>query len=434
MFDKKPRVVKIDGKEIHLNPKPSKFSLFKKNKNPKGVQPIIVTNLNNTKPIQITQPPMHKPKGFGLFGRKKIEDVKPVHADNQPTHIGDTKFKPVQPPMHKPKGFGLFGKKKIEDVKPVHADNREVEQTQPIHPYIQPVIQKVQEKPHVSIGPKNREGFFRGYVKKIEVKHRNLEEALREQNMKGTLRNFIKRMILSSVIVSIIIAIIIIILFIKIGENVGISFLIGGGIGYVIYKMSLNAFLDYPLRKGKSEVKGVERDILFAARDMVISLRSGMPLFNAIASVSTGYGEASKEFKKIVERAQLGTPLEEALDVALSESKSPSFRRFMIQASSSLRAGSDVVSALQTILEDLSQERIIELRRYGQKLNAIAMFYMLFGVILPSMGLAVATILTTFISIIQITPQILYGALIGIFFLQIIFLKMITASRPVFSM
>ncbi len=268
----------------------------------------------------------------------------------------------------------------------------------------------------------------------MEIKHRKLEETLREQNIKGTLHSFIKRMVLSSLILSIVLGIVITILLLKMGADTFISIIIGGGIIYVVYKMALNTFLNYPLKKSETGVKGVERDILFAARDMMISLRSGMPLFNAISSVSVGYGEASKEFKKIIEKSQLGVPLEEALDSALSESKSPSFRRFMIQASSSLKAGSDVVSSLQTILSDLSQERIIELRRYGQKLNAIAMFYMLFGVILPSMGLAVATILTTFISLFQITPQILYGALIGIFFLQVIFLKMITASRPVFSM
>ena len=47
-----------------------------------------------------------------------------------------------------------------------------------------------------------------------------------------------------------------------------------------------------------------------------------MPLFNAITSVSSGYGDASKEFAKIVEKVQLGTPLEDAMDQTVSESKS----------------------------------------------------------------------------------------------------------------
>ncbi|EQD29158.1 Type II secretion system F domain protein, partial [mine drainage metagenome] len=145
--------------------------------------------------------------------------------------------------------------------------------------------------------------------------------------------------------------------------------------------------------------KIIERDIIFAARDLIISLRSGMPLFNALTSVSTGYGEASKEFAKVVQKVQLGTPLVDAIDQTIEETKSSSFKRIMLQASVSIKSGADVVGALQSIIDQLAEERTIEMRRYGQKLNAIAMFYMLFGIILPSMGIAVVTILTTFISI-----------------------------------
>ncbi len=285
-----------------------------------------------------------------------------------------------------------------------------------------------------NIGRPKRGGILDNKIAKLEGKHRELEDLLVEQNIRGTLRGFIRRMLISAIVVSIMVGLATILLFIKIGQPLLISLVIGVGIIYLVYRMTLMTFINYPMSRNKKGEKRVERDILFAVRDMIISLRSGMPLYNAIASVSTGYGDASREFRKIIERAQLGMPLEDALDKSISESKSSSFRKVMIQASVSVRAGADVVSSIQTIADELAQERIIELRRYGQKLNAIAMFYMLFGVILPSMGLAVATILTTFISIFQITPQILYGSLIGIFFLQIVFMKLIVSSRPAFSM
>ncbi|MGC9190971.1 MAG: type II secretion system F family protein, partial [Candidatus Micrarchaeia archaeon] len=145
-------------------------------------------------------------------------------------------------------------------------------------------------------------------------------------------------------------------------------------------------------------------------------------------------GAASKEFGRIVERVQLGMPLEDAIDETVAETKSLSFRRIMLQASVSIRAGADVVSALQSVIDQISQERIIELRRYGQRLNAIAMFYMLFGIILPSMGIAVVTILTTFIALFTVTTSLLAFVLVGLVFLQIVFLMMIRSSRPVFSM
>ena len=177
----------------------------------------------------------------------------------------------------------------------------------------------------------------------------------------------------------------------------------------------------------------MEKDILFAARDLIIALRSGMPLFNALTSISSGYGEASKEFLKIIEKVQLGMPLEDAIDKTVLESKSPSFRKIMLQASVSIRVGADVISALQSAIDQLTQERTIEMRRYGQRLNAIAMFYMLFGIIVPSMGIAVITILTTFVPLITVNTTMLEFVLMGITFLQVVFLMMIRSSRPVFS-
>jgi hypothetical protein len=127
-------------------------------------------------------------------------------------------------------------------------------------------------------------------------------------------------------------------------------------------------------------------------------------------------------------------PLEDAIDQTIAETSSRSFRRIMLQASVSIRAGADVVSALQSVIDQLTQERMIELRRYGQKLNALAMFYMLFGIIMPSMGVAVLSILTTFIALFSVTTVLLEFVLVGVFFLQVVFLQMIRNSKPIFTM
>ena len=204
-------------------------------------------------------------------------------------------------------------------------------------------------------------------------------------------------------------------------------------IGITGYMMGYSALSTQPMNRVKEDGKMVENDILFAARDMIVSMRSGLPLFNAIATVSVGYGSASKEFERIIDRVQLGMPMEEAIEEVSAKSESPTFKRLMLQASTSIKVGSDVVSAIQDVINDVSQERIIELRRYGQRLNAIAMFYMLFGVIFPSMGLAVASIMSTFINIFPVNDNTLILAVMGLAILQFVFLKMILASRPAFS-
>ena len=197
--------------------------------------------------------------------------------------------------------------------------------------------------------------------------------------------------------------------------------------------MSLGALKNQPMARISAAGNNVENDILFAARDMIVSMRSGLPLFNAMMTVSTGYGDASKEFKKIIDRVQLGMPMEQAIDEVSAKSKSKTFKRLMLQAETSIKVGADVVGTIQEVISDVSQERVIELRRYGQRLNAIAMFYMLFGVIFPSMGLAIAAIMSTFISFFPIDNDTLIIAVAGIAILQFIFLKLVTASRPSYA-
>ncbi len=204
-------------------------------------------------------------------------------------------------------------------------------------------------------------------------------------------------------------------------------------IGLTAYMMSYNALVQQPIDKVSQDRKAVENDILFAARDMIVSMRSGLPLFNAMATVSVGYGSASKEFKRIIDRVQLGMPMEEAIEEVSAKSQSPTFKRVMLQAGTSIKVGSDVVTAIQEVINDVSQERVIDLRRYGQRLNAIAMFYMLFGVIFPSMGLAVASIMSTFISIFPVNNNTLVLAVFVMAALQFVFLKMVSSSRPAFA-
>jgi pilus assembly protein TadC len=277
-------------------------------------------------------------------------------------------------------------------------------------------------------------GPLRGHLQKVVSKHPDLESTLRKEGIKESAYDFVKRMFLFSIMFTVCIAAVTLVMLYKILHNPVTAVILGLIIGIAAFNSIFNAFLNFPNAKGSASSKKVERDIIFAARDLIIALRSGMPLFNAITSVSTGYGEASKEFLKIVEKVQLGTPLEDAIDEVVSSSKSPSFKKIMLQASVSIRVGADVTSALQSVIDQLTQERVIELRRYGQRLNAIAMFYMLFGIILPSMGIAVLTILTTFIPIFSVDSTLLMLVIVGLVFLQVVFLELIRTSRPVFSL
>lgn len=406
LFKKKEkRIITVDGKQIELQPKPSKgiFSSFK-TKLPK---------------------PVAKPPAYTAQAAPAKVPISPAVKEERKAATGN-------PPHRGPSALWSLLKRPAKTqtqeqqpaAKPKAPDSMERQQ-QP--GTMQPATPSNQQ-------PAQKTNPWQRYVHNTAIKNRRVEDALKEHGVRGSLYDFIQRMLIASIIISAVIAITFILVFLRAGLPLALAIVLAAAIGFMIHQFSFRSFMNFPLRKAIKASKNVERDILFAARDMIISLRSGMPLYNAIVSVSTGYGDASAEFAKITERVQLGMPLEEAIDQTTAETRSQSFRKIMLQASVSIKAGADVVSALQSMIDELEQERIISLRKYGQRLNAIAMFYMLFGIILPSMGIAVATILTTFISIFQINTAILEAALVGLIFMQLVFLQLIRGSRPSFAM
>lgn len=288
----------------------------------------------------------------------------------------------------------------------------------------------VQVAGKVKVGKSGRPSGMQIYFASIAAQHKGLDAALHAQGIKESPYEFVRKMFIYSAVISVVVTIAVAAVMLTYGITPILAVLLGAACFFGFF----NRFIQYPVDRSTVVGKEIEKDILFAARDLVISMRSGMPLFNAITAVSTGYGAASLEFAKVVELVQLGSPIEQALDDVSSKSQSKTFKRMMLQATVSLKAGADVVGALQGVVEEVQQERVIELRRYGQRLNALAMFYMLFGVIFPSMGIAVAAILTTFINIFSITNSTLLAAIVGIFFLQIVFLNIMRGSRPTFAM
>jgi len=324
--------------------------------------------------------------------------------------------------------------KKLEkkEEKPVEAQPQKVEkekgeeikkEKQEVKPVQQMQIPKLKPR------PKTLAQRWKTFVEYFVSRRKDLPELLKAAEIKETPFEFTQRVLITSILITTIICVSLMVLFIAIGVNPIIFIFLAP----VLFIFFVNYLMLYPLQKIRISGKEVEKDVLFAVRDMIIALRGGVPLYNAIVSVTRGYGAASQEFAKIVNLVNLNVPLDQAIDQVVTASKSPSFRRIMLQASTTLKVGADITAAMQLTLEQITTERTIELRRYGQKLNAVAMFYMIIGVIFPSMLITVAIVLSTFVSIITFTPQLLMIAFIFIMFLQVIFLNMIRSMRPSYA-
>jgi len=175
--------------------------------------------------------------------------------------------------------------------------------------------------------------------------------------------------------------------------------------------------------------KDIDREVLFAGRFLLIKLNAGRPLISAITEASKSYGVANKYFKEIVQEIDMGTSLEAALDHASRYSPSEKFRRILFQISNALKIGVDVTNYLEAILDEISNDQLIEIQRYGKKLNSLTMFYMLFSIVIPSLGI---TLFITIISMVSTNFDLSFFLFLAfmLLVLEYMFITIFKSIRP----
>ena len=188
-------------------------------------------------------------------------------------------------------------------------------------------------------------------------------------------------------------------------------------------------FMRLPELKILQKEREIDREIVFAGRFLVIELESGVPLYNALLNVEKSYETIGKAIKEIIENVDLGSTMEEAIEEAIELTPSQDFRKLLWQIMNSLKTGADVSSSLNSVVEQITREQIIAVKGYGRKLNPLAMFYMMIAVIVPSLGITMLIVLSSFLSFEMglLTLLIIAAAIASI---QLLFILMIKSSRP----
>ncbi|MFH0830378.1 MAG: type II secretion system F family protein [Candidatus Aenigmatarchaeota archaeon] len=203
---------------------------------------------------------------------------------------------------------------------------------------------------------------------------------------------------------------------------VGVAFAFGGFVFFYLMK--------WPSLVVTRHVRELERQMLTALHHMLIEIKSGVPLFNALVAVSEGYGEISNEFRRVVNDINSGMPENVAMDNASRRNTSLHFRRSLWQIVDALRSGSSVATALEAVVNNLVNEQMIAVHKYGQELNPYIMIYMLIAVIMPSLGITFLIILSSFSGI--AIPKLLFPLILfGLAMFQVFFMGMIKVRRPV---
>ena len=259
------------------------------------------------------------------------------------------------------------------------------------------------------------------------LKKRNpmLKKELRMAGMDDKVEDVIKKALVNSMIISSVFTFLALLIFQREGLPLILLPLVFLVFGKVFFNYGLMGI------KGRigSRRKEIDRDVLFAGRYLLVKLNSGKPLINALIEASGGKGTANKYFKSIVKDIELGKPVEEALAYESEYSPSRKFRKILFQISNALKIGIDVTEFLEATLNDIANDQIIEIQRYGKKLNSLTLFYMLIAVVLPSLGL---TIFIIIFSIAQVDIGFVFFAVILFFLalLQAVFLVIYKSIRP----
>jgi flagellar protein FlaJ len=188
-------------------------------------------------------------------------------------------------------------------------------------------------------------------------------------------------------------------------------------------------FVDVKIEKIK---KHIDEEIIFAGRFLIIGLGSGVPIHKIFEDMEKNYQYVGYYFGEILNKVYLGTSMEDAVNDTLNATPSPNLRRILWQVMNSLKTGTQVGPALNSVIEQIVREQAIAVQEYGKKLSPLAMFYMTISIIVPSLGITMLVILATFIGI-QVTMPILIVLAIMIAFVQFMFLSLVRSSRPSIS-
>lgn len=197
----------------------------------------------------------------------------------------------------------------------------------------------------------------------------------------------------------------------------------------VLLLMILFNFLAFPDLIIRRKQREFDSEVVFAGKFLVIELQSGVPIYNAMISVSKAYPIIGKYFKEILNRVDMGTSMEDAINESIELTPSQNFRKLLWQMYNSLKTGADLALALTANIDQIAADQIIQVKEYGKKLNSLIMFYMVCAVIFPSIGVIMFIVFSSFFGI-KVNIIVLGVIVFCVAAVQLVFLTLIRSQRP----
>ena len=254
-----------------------------------------------------------------------------------------------------------------------------------------------------------------------------LQIELDRANMKIEDKKYLAMCLFSTMFTFIILTILLTLLFNKLGMAYA-----GVLLALVSSSLILVLQVNYVKVVASRRIRKLDEELLVALRTLMIHLNSGVPLFEAMVIISKQkFGEVSVEFQKAVRKINAGVPAIDAMETMAVQNPSPYFRRTIWQMINGMKAGSTISQVMETVIDNLSKEQIIQIEKYGSQLNPLTMFYMIAAIIMPALGVTFLIAIASFVNLSQFAIQVIFWGLFSfVLFIQIMFSGIIKSKRP----
>ncbi len=261
----------------------------------------------------------------------------------------------------------------------------------------------------------------------------NFEMELEQNRMRIKPLNYVSVSIFISTIQALLVGVLLGIFFYEFGNLTTNNIMIIIGISVSVLLFSIFYFMKIPELRLNKRAEEIDKSLLFALRHILIKVRSGIPLFDSMVGIAYGdYGLISEEFQKAVKDIEGGTPQVRALEKLSFYNPSKYFRKFILQLTNSLRAGSDIARTLEIVVEDLENHKYLQVKEFGSRLSPISLMYIMLTIVIPSLGTTFLAVFAIFMGG-EIDEVMFYAAPVIVIFANLFFMNIIQKTRPVFQ-
>lgn len=203
---------------------------------------------------------------------------------------------------------------------------------------------------------------------------------------------------------------------------------------FVTFILMLIVFIVYPRILVRKSVEAVDRDLVYALKDMLIQISSGVSLFEAMKNVSNSeHGLVSQEFRLVVQDINAGEAQDIALEKLAVRTESEFMKKTIWQIVIALRSGASIQGTVKNLVDNMRQYQSAKVKSYTQEMNLWILLYLIVAIAIPSLGATLITILSSFGNT-QVREPVFLGMLVACFLGEYVIIKYVKISRPLVYM